>query len=438
MSSIPQVATAMEYVLTTVARQAARTTGFIQRQRAFDGAQFVQTLVFGWLANPQASLDDLVTMAADLGVTISAQGLAKRLTDAAVACLEQVLQAAIAQVIAADPLSIPLLDRFPAVLLHDSTTISLPDALAPFFRGCGGSHGQVAAALKAHLRLELRTGQVEGPLFQDGRASDRALTFRRRPPVGALTLRDLGFFQLDDLAADQRDGRHWLSYLKPNTAVFHAGQRLDLATFLPTQGTTTVDLAVSVGVRQRIPCRLLAVPVPEEVAEQRRERLQKEARDKGQRLRPERLVLCGWTIIITTLEAEQLSLSEALVLLKLRWQIELLNKLWKSHGEVDETRGQRPARVLAEVYAKFLGMLIQHWLLLTGCWQAPDRSLPKAAKLVRAAARDLARAMRFARRLRTALRALVRRLEQAGRQTKRQKEPNAYQLLQNPALLALS
>ncbi|MEI8165483.1 MAG: hypothetical protein WCG26_03855 [Chloroflexales bacterium] len=49
------------------------------------------------------------------------------------------------------------------------------------------------------------------------------------------------------------------------------------------------------------------------------------------------------------------------------WQIELLNKLWKRHGEVDETRGRRPARVLAEVYAKCIGMLIQHWLLLTGC-----------------------------------------------------------------------
>ncbi|NTV65135.1 MAG: IS4 family transposase [Oscillochloris sp.] len=306
MSSIPQVATAMEHVLTTVARQAARATGFIQRQRAFDGAQFVQTLVFGWLHNPQATTDDLVAMAADLGVTISAQGLADRFSDAAVACLEQVLQAAIAQVIAADPLTIPLLERFPEVVLHDSTTISLPDALASWFRGCGGSHGQVAAALKAHLRLELRTGQVEGPLFQDGRAHDRAVAFRRHPPLGALTLRDLGFFQLDDLAADQRDGRHWRSYLKPNTAVFHAGQRLDLATFLPLQGGGVIDLAVMVGVRQRVPCRLLAVPVPEDVAEQRRERIQKEARDKGTRVRPERLVLCGWTIIITMLEADQL------------------------------------------------------------------------------------------------------------------------------------
>ncbi len=282
----------------------------------------MQTLVFGWLSNPQATTEELAALAADLGVTISPQGLADHFTDPAVACLEQVLQAAIAQVIAADPLTIPLLDRFPAVLLHDRTTISLPDALDTWFRGGGGSHGQVAAALKAHLRLELRTGQVEGPVFQDGRASDRAVGFRRRPPVGALTLRDLGFFQLDDMAADQRDGRHWLSYLKPNTVVFYAGQRLDLSTFLPTQGDATVDLVVTVGVRQRVPCRLLAVPVPEDVAEQRHTRMQKEARDKGTRVRPERLVLCAWTIIITTLDADQMTVTEALVLLKLPAQLE--------------------------------------------------------------------------------------------------------------------
>ncbi len=55
MTRISQIAAAMEHVLTTIARQAARTTGFIQRQRAFDGAQFVQTLVFGWLNNPQVA-----------------------------------------------------------------------------------------------------------------------------------------------------------------------------------------------------------------------------------------------------------------------------------------------------------------------------------------------------------------------------------------------
>jgi hypothetical protein len=438
MSSIPQVARAMQHVLSDVARQAARTTGFIQRQRAFDGAQFVQTLVFGWLAHPHATTDQLVSLAADLGVTLSAPGLSERFTDKAVACLEQVLQAAIGQLIAADPLNLPLLARFPAVLLHDTTTISLPDELAAQYRGCGGSHGRVAAALKAHLRLELRTGQLEGPLLQDGRAHDRALGFRQRPVEGALVLRDLGFFQLDDLALEQRDGRHWISRLKPNTAVFRERQRVNLLELLTAQGDAPLDCTITLGVRQQIACRLLAQPVPQEVADQRRRRIQKEARDKGTRVRAERLALCGWTIVVTTLTSEQASLLEVLVLLKLRWQIELLIKLWKSQGQVDKSRGQRPARILAEVYAKFLGMLVQHWLLLLGCWQAPERSLPKAAAQVRAAAYKLARALAGSRRLRAALRTLVQRLATAKRQTKRRSKPNAYQFLQDPTLLLLT
>jgi hypothetical protein len=428
----------MQHVLTTVARDAARQSGFITRERAFDGAQFAQLLTFGWLDNPQATMDDLVAMADELGITISAPGLCSRLTDKAADCMQMVLQAAIAQVIAADPLATPVLARFSAILLQDSTIITLPDALADQFQGCGGSCGQVAAALKAQLRIEVRTGKLDGPLLQDGRAHDRAVAFVQRPPVGALQLRDLSFFQLDDLAIDQQDDRHWITRLKPKTAIFIDGERVDLVDFLTAHGATPVDVPVTMGVQQRIPCRLLAIPVPQEVMDQRRRRLYAEARRKGRAVSAERLALCAWTILVTTLEPDQLTMEEALVLLKLRWQIELLFKLWKSHGQVDESRGQRPARILVEIYAKFLGMLIQHWLLLTGCWHAPDRSLPKAAKRVRKAARSLAQAMGSPRRLQAAIRRLVRQLEQTARQTKRVKEPNAYQLLQDPSLLALT
>ena len=438
MASIPQVAQAMQDVLTETANRAARATGMIQRERAISGAQFVQTLVFGWLAEPTAILEELVTMAAALGVTITPQGLSARFTPAAVACLRQVVEAAIGQVIAADPLTIPLLARFPAVLLQDSTTISLPAVLADQFRGCGGNPGQGTAALKAQVRLELRTGQVAGPLFQDGRASDRAVAFRERPVVGSVVLRDLGYFHLDDMAADARTGRFWVSRLKAFTALFAAGERLDLLVLLKACPTETLDLPVAIGSTQRIAGRLLAVRVPQEVADQRRRRMQQAARKKGRQVSALQLALCAWTLVVTNVPADQLTLIEALVLLKLRWQLELLFKLWKSHGHVDESRGHRPERVLAEVYAKFVGMLIQHWLLLTGCWHAPDRSLPKAAKVVRAAARSLGCALASPRRLRAALRALMADLARAGRQRRRIRHPNAYQLLQDPALLSLT
>src|SRR6266487_26034 len=59
------------------------------------------------------SIQQLAQTAAVVGVRISAQGLDQRFTEQAAACLEQVFAAAVVQVIAADPLAVPLLSRFP-------------------------------------------------------------------------------------------------------------------------------------------------------------------------------------------------------------------------------------------------------------------------------------------------------------------------------------
>ena len=40
-------------------------------------------------------------------------------------------------------------------------------------------------------------------------------------------------------------------------------------------------------------------------------------------------------------------------------------------------------RILCELSAKLLGMLVQHWLLLLSCWDDPHRSLVGAAQVIR-------------------------------------------------------
>ena len=68
MTTIPQVAHAMREILTTTADEAARATRFVQRTSALGGATFSQTLVFGFLGNPRATLEELTQTAATLGV----------------------------------------------------------------------------------------------------------------------------------------------------------------------------------------------------------------------------------------------------------------------------------------------------------------------------------------------------------------------------------
>src|SRR5207253_5583063 len=160
--------------------------------------------------------------------------------------------------------------------------------------------------------------------------------------------------------------------------------------------------SVQLGATARLPCRLIAVKVPTIVAAQRKRRLRREAKRRGHNLSAERLRGAEWNIFATNVPGEKLSIQEVLVLARSRWQIELLFKLWKSQGCIDEWRTRNPLRIMCEVYAKLLAMLIQHWLLLVSCWAdmwQGGRSMVKAAGTVRQYALPIAAQFGQVRRL---------------------------------------
>ena len=138
---------------------------------------------------------------------------------------------------------------------------------------------------------------------------------------------------------------------------------------------------------------LLAAPVSADVAAQRRLRLKDQARKKGRAVSPEGLRRCGWTLLITNAPENLMSLDDALTLARVRWQIELLFKLWKQHGGGERWRSEKRWRILCEVYAKLIAMVIMRWTMLAGCWADPRRSLVKAASVVRGCAKMLACSM---------------------------------------------
>jgi hypothetical protein len=272
--------------------------------------------------------------------------------------------------------------------------------------------------------------------LQAGRVPDQqALLAGERLPRGALRIGDLAYFDLGAMAAMDRDGVYWLSRYSPNTIIWTAdGARWKSASaLLKTQGRARVDVAIRRGAKGDLACRLLAERVPAEVAEKRRQRLRKAARDKGYRISEERLARADWTICVTTCPPGLLSVAEAMVLGRSRWQIELLFKRWKSHGRIDEWRSGNPQRILCEVYAKLLAMLVQHWLTLVGSWSRGDRSLWKAAGTIRRFAWQLAGALGHRRRLHEVLHALKRCLESGCRMNPRKKAPNTDQRLLNVA-----
>ena len=57
MTSVPQQAEALQQILEEEAIGLAKETGFIERERAFNGADFAQALILGWLQQPDERLE---------------------------------------------------------------------------------------------------------------------------------------------------------------------------------------------------------------------------------------------------------------------------------------------------------------------------------------------------------------------------------------------
>jgi hypothetical protein len=420
--------------------QLARDCEVVRRQRLFTGRSLLLMIVATLLHKPDASWADFHLTAAQLGLDLSQTAVEKRFAagQPLVDFFRRAFERALGQAIAADPSSAALFQRFSAVFVGDASTIALPDELAHLFAGCGGSEGASRAALKLQVLWDLKTGQLAQLHVEPGKASDaRSPIARAEAQPGELFVFDLGYFDLSRFAQTHARGAKFLSRLLHGADVFDTrGEPLNLCAHLRGQTGGLVDEEILLGASAKLPCRLVAVRVPQEVANRRRQQAREKAAKKGRQPTEEYLELLGWSLFVTNCGEEELTWKAVVVLYRARWQIELLFKLWKSHNQLARHReGARALEVMAVFYAKLLGVLLQHWVLVATAWQVAGRSLVKATRALADAVKQILLALGKAAALRAALLQLRDVIEKLGSTTSRKSDPSHAQLIEDPDLL---
>lgn len=101
----------MQKLLSSQAEAIGQQVGFVKRpdKAKFSASSFAQTLVFGWLAHPDATLEQLAATAARVGVDISPQVLDQHFTPASAALLRELLATCVCELVASDAVAVPLL-----------------------------------------------------------------------------------------------------------------------------------------------------------------------------------------------------------------------------------------------------------------------------------------------------------------------------------------
>lgn len=452
------VSHAMLDILQQRAKELERAVGFVQRSTAqLDGPAFATMGVLSWMADADVSYSQLQQRAATLGIAVSPQAIEQRFGTGSVRLMRQLLEEAAGRVLVSEPSQQEVLARFSGVYLQDGTIISLPQSMQQDWPGCGGSTPEAGvSSLRVQARLDLARGGLSGMWLQAGREHEASGAATETPlGAGSLWDVDLGYFTLMRMKHMTASGEYWecpaktgMVYIDPR------GVASDLQTLLETYATDgdILDMQVQIGVRERVGARLIAQKRSPEQAQQRRERSgqsmtmpakgvqrlgrnthtpQKAAPRKRMRRKPgrARLKLLDWTIIVTNVPASVLSAEEVLLLLRCRWQMELLWKLWKQLSHLDTWRSAKPERILTEILSKLLACLFQHWLTVLGCWQRPDRSMVKAHQVVAWLAPAMAFALAGAWPLEEVIGRCAAVMAQCCGMTVRRKHPNTFQYL---------
>lgn len=376
------------------ADEKARETKLVQRESKLTGALFLQVFVIGFLENPKASLNFLCQVAEDFGVTISKQGLQKRLTSAAVTFMQAMFAQAKDSLQNQVPLALALLTQFKVVQLLDSTGVALPDKLANEFPASGGSGPR--AGLKLQTMWDFLRGNLTALWQTTGRESDQGFSdYLAHIIPDGLFLADLGYFVLSSLQHITAKGAYFISRFNSHTGLLHPDTkaRFDLLAYLRQTAAAHIEMNLLVGLELQLPCRLVAVHLPAPIVAERRRKARLNAQKKGRPLSKITLEWLAWSIYITNVPTPMLSLQEVVLLYTLRWQIELLFKLWKSEGELDRVAGCKRERVLCELYAKLIGFTVFHFLIAPVRWQKQELSSTKAFQTLRRHTLELGRSL---------------------------------------------
>lgn len=276
-----------------------------------------------------------------------------------------------------------IFSSFPRVLLQDSTQLRLADHLAQKFPGATNHKCQDGAALKIQAVYDL-LGETFHYFHISGftRTDQIASTdiFEVAKP-GDLILRDLGYFATAIFQRMLDHGIHFLSRMRRDVSVIDPETLKPIDLVGQLRRCPTFDRTILLGAERKVRVRLVALPVPEQIANERR-RKALTRRDTRHKISKRNLALLGWNIFVTSVDSQTWDSQTVQEVYGVRWRIEIIFKTWKSHFHLTQTPNSSAVQVEVVIWAKLFAIcLFQKLFGALEFHSAKRLSLLKSAQL---------------------------------------------------------
>jgi hypothetical protein len=341
----------------------AVSSGFCKRSSKMSPEVFFDLLFHTVSGTEQGSLSYMVSLLeSEFGIKIKKQSLHERFTQKSVAYVEAVLREVLGEHFAA-LYSVDLLPDFERIRIKDSTKFITPPTLSAHYKSCG--KGNSGSSISIQYEYDMKSGSVTDLQITSGARNDRtdAMETFRNTQNGDLIIRDMGYLSLSVLKEWINNRVSFLSRLDCATTVYNAeGEKIsfaDIYRYMAKHGITEQELSVYAGEKAKVPVRLILQTVPDTVYEQRiREKTRKSKGQGREHITEETKIRSRFTLFITNAEPSILPAKTVFVLYRLRWQIELQFKVWKSVFRIDTLHRMKEHRYITLLYIKLLLIML--------------------------------------------------------------------------------
>jgi hypothetical protein len=241
------------------------------------------------------------------------------------------------------------------ILVQDSTIIKLPIRLFEIFSGVSNSYKSVCNA-RIQGVYDLVSGAFIYFTIDSYSKNDISVAPNLEFQKNDLVLRDRGYFSIAEITRHNDNEANCIYRYKHKTVLLNpkTNKVIDLEKLLKRK--KTIDMDVYLNSISKTKVRLVAMPVSEEIANQRRMKAKKEM--KGKNPSAELLRSMGWTIFITNITKEEADFKQLDQIYSLRWRIEIIFKSWKSNMQFEKVHNISENQLRILLTARFIMIVI--------------------------------------------------------------------------------
>lgn len=351
--------------------QLAREAGFVQRKSKLNGSLFLDLIVFNSENLKSQSLNDLsVLLKNEHGIAITKQSLQDRFNQSAVVFLKDSLENLLRKQLDGEAYLLEL-EGINRILIKDSVCFQIDESLLEDYPGSGGSGSK--ASVRIQFEYDLLGGKINDlslTAFNDQDAKDSVATLDLLK-AGDLIIRDLAYVGLEALKEIIKRTAFFLCRLSPNVKVYELKddhyveiEFKEIRGYMGRMGITMMEKEVYLGKKEKLKTRLVIHLLPAREVEERIRKARRNAKKKGRNaLTKEYLARAHLNLFITNTSAHVVPTRNVWNLYRLRWQIELTFKIWKSICNIEKVKKVKKNRLECYIYSKLL-FIVLGWKII--------------------------------------------------------------------------